>query len=156
MKRRDLINLVSNIAENIAEDLNYDLVDIEYVKEFGDYFLRVYIDKLGGVTIDDCQKMSEALGESLDKDDPIKEAYYLEVSSPGLDRPLKNDKDLKRNIGKDIEIRLYKNFNGKKIYEGILKDFTEDNILISNDEDEKDTISIPREIVSIVKLTIKF
>lgn len=154
MKKRDVINLVYKTAEKIADDLNYDLVDVEYVKEFGSYFLKVYIDKSGGVTIDDCQKMSEILGDNLDKNDPIKEAYYLEVSSPGLDRPLKSDKDLKRNIDKDVEIKLYKAFEDKKIYEGTLKDFTEDSISILNNEDN--IISIPRDIISTVKLTIKF
>lgn len=154
MKRKDIINLVSEKAERITDNLGYELVDLEYIKEFGNFFLRVYIDKPGGVTLDDCQKMSEILGKDLDEDDPIKEAYYLEVSSPGLDRPLKNDKDLKRNIGKDVEIGLYKEFEGKKTYDGILKNFTKDSILILDNKD--DTISIPREIVSIVKLTIKF
>jgi ribosome maturation factor RimP len=154
MKKRDVINMVYKIAEKIAGELDYDLVDIEYVKEFGSFFLKVYIDKLGGITIDDCQKMSEILGQKLDENDPIKEAYYLEVSSPGLDRPLKNDKDFKRNIDKDVEIKLYKTFEEKKIYEGILKDFTENLILILDNKDN--IIEIPRDIISTVKLTIKF
>lgn len=154
MKKRDVINIVYKIAEKIAGELDYDLVDIDYVKEYGSFFLKVYIDKLGGITIDDCQKMSEILGAKLDEKDHIKEAYYLEVSSPGLDRPLKNDKDFKRNIDKDVEIKLYKNFEGKKIYEGRLKDFTKNIISILDYKDN--IIEIPRDIISIVKLTIKF
>jgi ribosome maturation factor RimP len=154
MKKKDIINLVYKIAEKIADELNYDLVDIEYVKEFGSFFLKVYIDKLGGVTIDDCQKMSEILGDKLDKNDPIKEAYYLEVSSPGLDRPLKSDKDFKRNIDRDVEIKLYKALEDKKVYEGILKGFTEDVISIL--DYKNNIIDIPRDMISTVKLTIKF
>ncbi len=96
------------------EDLGYDLVDIEFVRENAEQFLRFYIGKREGVSIDDCQKVSEAVGNKLDEIDPIEGSYYLEVSSPGLDRPLKTDKDLKRNIGKEIEISLYKNIDGKK------------------------------------------
>lgn len=153
MKKKDVINSVFKVAEKVADDLDYELVDVEYVKEFGSFFLKIYIDKLDGVTIDDCQKMSEVLGDVLDKNDPIDEAYYLEVSSPGLDRPLKRDKDLQKNIGKEVEIKLYKVLGDKKVYEGILKDFTVDNIIISNNSD---IINIPREIISTVKLTIKF
>lgn len=154
MKKKDIVSLVFKIAKKIADDLGYDLVDVEYTKEFGSFFLKIFIDKPDGVTIDDCQKMSQVLEETLDKDDPIKEAYYLEVSSPGLDRPLKRDQDLKKNFGKEVEIKLYKSFEGKKSYEGILTDFTVDDILISNVKDE--ILNIPREIISTVKLIIKF
>ena len=154
MKKKDVINSVFKIAEVIADDLDYELVDVEYEKEFGSFFLKIYIDKTGGVTIDDCAKMSELLGDALDKNDPTEDAYYLEVSSPGLDRPLKKEKDLKNNIGKEVQIKLYKALEDKKSYEGILKDFTVDSVLISNDKEE--ITSIPRELISTVKLTIKF
>ncbi len=113
MSKKEVLKSVKNICESIATSLNYELVDVEYIKESGSYYLRIYIDKPGGITLDDCQIMSVAVSEKLDENDPIKEAYYLEVSSPGLDRPLKTDKDLKRNLGKDIEVKLYKTFNKK-------------------------------------------
>ena len=83
---------------------------MEYIKESGSYFLKVYVDKIGGITLDDCQKMSKELSRKLDDEDPISEEYYLEVSSPGLDRPLKTDKDLNRNLGRDVELKLYRPF----------------------------------------------
>ncbi|MBC8588790.1 ribosome maturation factor RimP [Tissierellaceae bacterium BX21] len=141
------------MCDESARSLDYELVDVEYVKESGSYYLRVYIDKKAGITLDDCQSMSELLGEKLDKEDPIENAYYLEVSSPGLDRPLKNDRDLKRNLGKDIEISLYKPLENKKKFEGNLKFFTEDKIVIKINDDE---MEIPRDAISVIKLALKF
>lgn len=154
MSKKEVLKTVKGICEEIALSLNYDLVDVEYIKEFGSYYLRVYIDKIGGVSLDDCQAMSEVLSEKLDEKDPISTAYYLEVSSPGLDRPLKTDKDLKRNIGKDIEISLYTAINNKKKYEGNLKDFDETNITITDDKDN--TMEIPRDAISLIRLSVKF
>lgn len=148
-----MLSIVNKTSNNIAESLGYELVDVEYVKELGSYFLRVYIDKIGGVTLDDCQKMSEELSAKLDEKDPISGEYYLEVSSPGLDRPLKTDKDLERNLNKDVEIKLYKTFENKKIYEGELKSFSKEEIIL---EENKVFIKIPREYISIIKLSIKF
>ena len=154
MGRKEVLREIKGIANSIANDLDFELVDLEYVKENGRYFLRTYIHKDGGVNLDDCQKMSEALGEKLDKDDPIKEAYYLEVSSPGLDRPLKTDRDLERNLGKDIEINLYSPFGGNKSYEGTLTDFSDRNINIENYN--HNLVEIPREKISKIKLAVKF
>lgn len=153
MNKKELMKKLNAICDELAQSLNYDLVDVEYLKEFGNYFLRVYIDKEGGVNLDDCQNMSELLSERLDKEDPIKTAYYLEVSSPGLDRPLKTDKDLKRNLGKDIEISLYKPLDNRKKYEGTLKDFTEDKIVIEVNEN---LIEIQKDAISVIKLALKF
>ncbi|NLL81915.1 MAG: ribosome maturation factor RimP [Tissierellia bacterium] len=154
MSKKEILNKVKEICNPIVESLDFELVDIEYVKEFGSYYLRVYIDKLGGITLDDCQKVSQLLSDKLDKDDPITSAYYLEVSSPGLDRPLKTDKDLKRNIGKDIIVNLYKSYDGVKLLEGNLKEFNDEFIIILNEANE--LINIPRDIVSLVKLALKF
>lgn len=153
MNRKELMKELNVICNELALSLNYELVDVEYVKEFGSYYLRVYIDKEGGVTLDDCQNMSELLSERLDTEDPIESAYYLEVSSPGLDRPLKTDKDLKRNLGKEIEISLYKPLDNRKKYEGTLKEFTTERIVI---EVNKDLIEIPKDAISIIKLALKF
>lgn len=154
MSKKEIINEVSAICDSIANSLNYELVDVEYIKELGSYYLRVYIDKPGGITLDDCQSMSESISDKLDEKDPITSAYFLEVSSPGLDRPLKTDKDFNRNIGKDIDLNLYSAFNNKKKYEGRLKEYNQEFITI-NDEDDKE-IKIPREAVSVVKLALKF
>lgn len=98
----------------IVDENNFELVDIEYVKEAGNWFLRVYIDKQGGITIDDCELVSRALSEQLDKDDFIEDSYILEVSSPGLGRPLKKEKDFERSIGKEVEVRLFRQLINKR------------------------------------------
>lgn len=154
LNRKEIVSIVGRISESIAEDLGYELVDVEYLKEYGDYYLRIYIYRHDGVALDDCQKMSQLLSKKLDEIDPIPDAYYLEVSSPGLDRPLKTDRDLKRNLNEEIEVRLYKAINNQKSYEGTLEDFNGNEIVISNDKGEK--VVIPREFISVIKLVIKF
>ncbi len=154
MSSKNLINKIKEYCEPVIEELGYDLVDIEYVKENNENFLRFYIGKPEGITIDDCQKVSEIVGEKLDELDPIQESYYLEVSSPGLDRPLKTDKDLRRNLGKDVEVSLYKNLDGSKKYSGELVDYTEDYIRIRMDNLEEKEIE--RDIISSIKLSLKF
>lgn len=154
MSRKEVLKKLRGICNSIAEDLDYELVDLEYVKENGRYFLRVYIHKDGGVDLEDCQKMSKNLSEKLDQEDPIRGTYYLEVSSPGLDRPLKSDKDLKRSIESDIEIKLYSPFDGKKDYEGKLIYFDSDSIKIEKDNQE--IVEIPRESISMIRLSVKF
>ena len=154
MSRREVMRMVRGICESIAADLDYELVDVEYVKENGRYFLRVYIHKDGGVNLDDCQNMSEAVSEKLDKDDPIRNTYYLEVSSPGLDRPLKTEKDLNRNMGKDIEIKLFSPLEGKKNYEGKLIDFNKESVKI--EEHNLNLLEISRGKISMIRLAVKF
>ena len=154
MNKKEILSEVTVICDSIATNLKYELVDVEYIKELGSYYLRVYIDKPGGITLDDCQLMSETISEKLDEKDPITSAYFLEVSSPGLDRPLKTDKDFKRNIGKDIDLNLYSSFNDKKKYEGRLKEYNEKFISIIDENGNE--IEIPREAVSVVKLALKF
>ncbi|NMB08448.1 MAG: ribosome maturation factor RimP [Tissierellia bacterium] len=154
MGRKNILKIVRENCEPIIEDLGYDLVDLEFVKESGDYFLRFYIGKLGGISIDDCQKVSEIISEKLDELDPIEQSYYLEVSSPGLDRPLKTDKDLKRNIGMKVELNLYKKIDGKKNYIGELLDFSDKDIVILMDNKNEKKIS--REYISNIKLVIEF
>lgn len=153
MSRKNIIKNIKEHCESMIEELGYDLVDVEFVKENDDNFLRFYIGKPEGIDIDDCQKVSEIVDAKLDELDPIQESYYLEVSSPGLDRPLKTDKDLKRNIGKDIEISLYKSIDGKKKHIGELLNYTEDYIKIK--EDIAKEIELEREFISNIKLAIK-
>lgn len=154
MKRKDIVDLIYKISEPIISEFGFELVDVEFVKEGSSYFLRIFIDKPGGITIDDCQKVSQIISEELDKQDPIDVAYYLEVSSPGLDRPLKTDKDLNRNLGEDVEVSLYKNFQGKKKLVGELLSFDEDFIKII--DSELGEIEIPRKIISKVNLAVIF
>lgn len=154
MNKKSMIGDIKKTIESMISDLEYELVDVEYAKEGPNNFLRIYLDKPEGITIDDCQNMSKAISDELDKTDPIKDPYYLEVSSPGLDRPLKNDKDLKRNINKDVEIKLYEPLDGKKLLEGNLVSFN-DKILEIEYEDES-TVEVPREKIALIRLAIKF
>lgn len=138
---------VENLISKTINDLAYDLYDVEYVKEGKDYFLRIYIDSEEGIDLDDCEKVSNAINELIDKEDYIKEQYFLEVSSSGVERVLRKDKHLKANIGKEIIIKLFKQINGKKQYKGILKDFDENFITIL----EQEEIKIDRKNVSQIK-----
>lgn len=130
-----------------------ELVDVEYVKELGHFYLRVYIDKDGGVTINDCEAVSRAFEEVLDAEDPITDAYILEVSSPGLDRPLKKDKDFERSIGKDVEFKLYKALNGQKEFVGTLKSYTQSEMVIEIEGEDK---VFERNTVAHIRLSVVF
>lgn len=138
----------------LIEENNFELVDVEYVREGGNYFLRVYIDKEGGITIDDCEVVSRSLSDLLDEDDFIPDAYILEVSSPGLGRPLKKEKDFDRNIGKEVEVKLYKQINKQKEYSGILVSYDTDKIELEIDEDE--TMEILRSNIALIRLAFDF
>lgn len=154
MSKKANLQKIKKISESVAETLNYELVDVEFLKENSDYYLRIYIHKENGINLDDCQQMSELLSERLDIEDPIDVSYYLEVSSPGLDRPLKTDRDFERNLGKDIDISLYKAVNGMKKIEGVLEGYNNKELIVITESSE--TINIPREAVSLVKLAVKF
>lgn len=127
MKREAVEEFVSSVVEGIIAGTEMELVDVDYVRE-RDWYLRVYLDKPGGVDLDDCQMVSEKLSAVLDEKDPITENYLLEVSSPGLDRVLKKDKDLIRYNGRDVDIQLFKPINGSKQFTGVLEDFTDTTI----------------------------
>lgn len=132
----------------------FELVDVEYVKEAGNWYLRVYIDKEGGITVDDCEIISRALGEKLDEADYIEDSYILEVSSPGLGRPLKKEKDFKRSIGREVEIKLYKSVNRQKDFEGVLKSYTEESVTI--EIDEKEEMTFQRSDIALIRLAFDF
>lgn len=153
MSKKDFMTSVKSLCEEVVSDLDYELVDVEYLKESGDFYLRVYIHKPGGVNLDDCQIVSEKLSNRLDEEDIIQKAYYLEVSSPGLDRPLKTDKDLERNLENEVEVSLYKAMDGVKKYEGILKSYDGDSVELKTVDK---MVKIPRKSVSLIRLTIKF
>ena len=153
MAKRKVEDIVYELAKPIIDRNNFELVEIEYKKEGPDWYLRVYIDKEGGITIDDCQSVSEELSDLLDIADPIEQSYIFEVSSPGLDRPLKTDRDYRKNIGKPIEIKLFSPMDGKKIIEGILKGHTENSVEI---EVEGKALNVEKASIALIRPLIKF
>lgn len=152
MAGKQVEELVAKLVREIIADSPYTLVDVEYAKE-RDWYLRVFLDKAGGIELDDCQWVSERLEEKLDALDPIKESYILEVSSPGLDRPLKKEEDFVRHIGDKIEISTFAPVNGKKLLVGTLVGLADDEIRV---EIDGQTTGIPREKASQVRLHIEF
>ena len=139
---------VEQLVKDPIEKLGYSLYDVEYVKEGPEYYLRIYIDKESGIDLNDCKKVSNEINEILDKADYIKEQYYLEVSSPGIERKLRKDKHLEQNISKNVEIKLFKkDNNGKKEYTGKLKAFNQEEIIIETDKE----IAIERKNIAQIK-----
>ncbi|PKM66281.1 MAG: ribosome maturation factor RimP [Firmicutes bacterium HGW-Firmicutes-2] len=154
MANKDRIEkLVETLLEPILEKNGVTLVDVEYVRELGHFYLRVYIDKEGGVTIKDCEHVSRALELVLDEKDPIQDPYILEVSSPGLDRPLKKDKDFERSIGKDVEMKLYKALDGHKEFLGMLVSYNKTEVVIKIDGEEK---VFNRSDIALLRLSVVF
>lgn len=152
-KRVDIESRVEAMVMPIIEEGNFELVDVEYVKEGSNYYLRVYADKEGGINIDDCVAISRALEEKLDADDFIQEAYILEVSSPGLGRPLKKEKDFKRSIGKEIDIKLYKAQNKQKEFTGVLTAYDEETIVLEIEGEEQ---TFNRKDLALIRLALNF
>ncbi|WP_343343264.1 ribosome maturation factor RimP [Terrisporobacter petrolearius] len=152
--KKNIATEIEQIVLPITEANGLELVDVEYVKEGGEFFLRVYIDKEDGVSLNECELVTRALNPILDEKDPIKDNYYLEVSSPGLDRPLKKDKDFVKYQGRDVEIKLYKSIDGSKLHEGELVGLTEDkNIKVIIDNKE---VEFNKKDVALIRLAIKF
>ena len=149
MKNDTLIQKLRKITSPIAEKNNVELYHIEYVKEAGENFLRIYIDSSSGITLENCEKVSRATSEVLDIEDPITDSYYLEVSSPGIERILYNDNHLEKYIGNNVLVNLKNLYNGQKKLEGNLLGFSDVQIEIQYDGNN---ISIPRENISIVSL----
>lgn len=153
-KRKSYEKRTEELLEPILKEHNYDLYDIEYIKEANNWYLRVYIDKEGGVNINDCETVSRFLSDELDKNDFIDDSYILEVSSPGLGRKLSKDKHFEKSIGEEIEVKLYKPIDKKKEWVGILLDFDKENISIELEDESKKVL--PRASVANVRLTINF
>ncbi|MGN1302545.1 MAG: ribosome maturation factor RimP [Clostridia bacterium] len=140
---------VEKLVEPIIEEIGYELYDVEYAKEGKNYFLRIFIDNEKGIDLNDCEKVNDAITDILDEENYIKEQYFLEVSSPGIERVLRKDKHLEQNIGEQINIKLFKkDENGKKEYLGKLKEFDDFKIVIEQDENE---IQIERKNISQIK-----
>lgn len=138
----------------ILEENQFELVDVEYVKEGENWFLRAYIDKPGGITINDCELVSRKLSDKLDEKDFIPDSYILEVSSPGLGRQLKKERDFKRSIGEAVEIKLYKAINKRKEFDGILKDFNETTLYL--EQEDHSVLEFLRSNIAIVRLAVDF
>ena len=138
----------------ILEELQFELVDVEYVKEGGTWYLRAYIDKEGGITVNDCEDVSRRMNELLDEKDYIEGSYVFEVSSPGLGRPLKKEKDYARSMGKRLEIRTYRAIDRQKEFTGILKGFDENTVTIIY-EDETEQV-FDRAEIALIRLALDF
>ncbi|PPA72027.1 ribosome maturation factor RimP [Jeotgalibacillus proteolyticus] len=152
-----ITELTEQLATPILEDMNLELVDVEFVKEGSNWFLRLYIDKEAGVDIEECGQVSEKLSEKLDELDPIQQNYFLEVSSPGAERPLKKEKDFERAIGKNVHVKTYEPIDGLKEIEGVLASY--DGSALTVDvmiKTRKKTITIPKEKVAKARLAVSF
>jgi ribosome maturation factor RimP len=163
-KREEYEARAEKMLEPVMEQNHFELVDVEYVKEAGQWYLRAYVDKEGGITLNDCELVNRVWSDMMDKDDFIPEAYVLEVSSPGLGRQLKKEKDFARSIGEDVDVHFYRSRkvpaskNGKEIstkdVTGTLISYTKDTITLETDFASR--YEIPRTEISTIKLTIDF
>ena len=148
MKIDALVNEIYEMVNPIAEELNYDIYHIEYVKENGELYLRIYIEKDGGITLSDCEALSRRVSDLMDEKDPIKDPYFLEVSSPGLNRTLFTEEHYKRFIGREVMVKFTKSVDGKKNIKGILKEVNEDSIVVEADQ----LINIPKDKIKSVNI----
>lgn len=150
-----VVKTTEELVLPILEEKNLELVDVEYVKEGKNWFLRVFIDKEGGIDISECGEVSEALSEKLDEIDPIKEAYFLEVSSPGVERPLKSIEDFEKSVNKNVFVKLYEPIDGQKEYEGILTSFTNNIASIEYKvKTRKKQVEIPFDKIAKARLAV--
>ena len=138
----------------LMEQHRFELVDVEFVREAGNWFLRAYIDKPGGITIDDCELISRALSDVLDEKNFIEESYILEVSSPGLGRPLKKEKDFIRSQGESVEVKLFRPVDKQKEFTGILKAWDKDTVTLGFEEEA--VLTIERDNIALIRLAFDF
>lgn len=138
----------------ILTRMNFELVDVEYVKEGGTWYLRAYIDKEGGITVNDCEAVAREMNEILDKEDFVEDSYVFEVSSPGLGRPLKKEKDYIRSMGKELEIRTYRAINREKEFYGILKAYDENTVTIQPEDGEE--MVFEKSNIALIRLAFDF
>ena len=156
MAKQNIEQKTEDILLPILDRHGFELVDVEYVKEGRDWYLRAYIDKEGGIAVDDCEVVSRELEKILDAQDLIPEAYILEVSSPGLTRPLKKEKDYIRNLGKPVEIHTYKPVDGSREFIGDLVRYDKDQVTLDIGPEETEEISIPRSSISLIRQYFEF
>lgn len=144
---------VAEVATEICQDLGYELVDVEFKKGAKHNLISIFIYKEEGIGLDDCESVSRKIDEILDKDEDLKDPYYLEVSSPGLDRPIKTKDDYRRNLGKEVEVKLYAPIDGKKQFEGFLTSYDDESVLIKMEDGE---MTFKQKDISMMKQVIKF
>ena len=153
-KREEYEQKTEQLLAPIMEANGFEMVDVEYVKEAGTWYLRAYIDKPGGITVDDCEIVNRALGDLLDRDDFIEESYILEVSSPGLGRPLKKERDFVRSQGEEVEIRTYRMVERQKEFRGVLKTWDQETVTIETEEGQEQVFD--RDNIALIRLAFDF
>jgi ribosome maturation factor RimP len=153
-KKEQYEQQTENLLEPIVTGFGFELVDVEYVKEAGTWYLRAYIDKPGGITVDDCEAVSRKFSDILDEKDYIEDTYIFEVSSPGLGRPLKKDKDFQRNLGEEVEVRTYRAIEKQKEFTGVLQAFDKDSVTIIYEDDTTQTFL--RSEIALIRLALDF
>ena len=152
-RREEYEKQAEQLLSPIVSDFGFELVDVEYVKEAGTWYLRGYIDKPGGITVNDCEAVSRLFSDKLDEKDFIEDSYIMEISSPGLDRPLRKEKDFVRSLGKSVEVRTYKPIDGRKEFEGPLTAFDEETVTIEEDGNAR---VFSRRDVALIRLAVDF
>ncbi len=153
-KREQYEARTEQLITPIVQQNNFELVDVEYVKEAGTYYLRAYIDKEGGININDCELVSRALNDLLDAEDFIEDSYILEVSSPGLGRPLKKEKDFQRALGDEVEVRTYRAIDKCKEFVGLLNTYDKETVTLQLDEEKE--IVIERNNIALIRMALDF
>jgi len=153
-KKESYERQTETLLEPILAEFGFELVDVEYVREGSNWYLRVYIDKPGGIFVDDCEAVSRRFSEVLDEKDYIEGSYIFEVSSPGLGRPLKKEKDFERNLDKEVEVRTYRAIDGEKEFIGFLREYDDYSITIEDDEGVKMTFELSD--TALIRLAIRF
>ena len=153
-RREQYEQQTEELLEPIVTGHGFELVDVEYVKEAGTWYLRAYIDKPGGITVDDCEVVSRQFSDILDEKDYIEDAYIFEVSSPGLGRPLKKEKDFKRSMGEEVEIRTYRAIDRQKEFTGILKVYDNDTVTIAYEDDTEQVFN--KSDIALIRLALDF
>lgn len=153
-KREEYESRAEQFLTKLLAEYQFELVDVEYVREAGNWYLRAYIDKEGGITVDDCEMVSRRFSDWLDQEDFIEDSYIMEVSSPGLGRPLKKDKDFERSLGEEVELRLYKPRNKQKEFTGILKAYDKDTVTIETEDGTEEAFT--RAEIALIRLAFDF
>lgn len=153
-KRETYETRTEELITPILDRMNFELVDVEYVKEGGTWYLRAYIDKEGGITVNDCEAVAREINEILDREDFVEDSYVFEVSSPGLGRPLKKEKDYIRSMGKEVEIRTYRAINREKEFYGILSAYDENTVTITTEDGTEMTFE--KSDIALIRLAFDF
>ena len=155
MSKREIYEArTEELLTPIVEEYGFELVDVEYVKEGGTWYLRSYIDKPGGITVDDCEMVSRRLSDILDREDYIDDSYIMEVSSPGLGRPLKKEKDFVRSIGKDVDVRLYRQIDRQKEFTGALTAYDDKTVTLTMEDGSQRVFD--KDDIALIRLALDF